>query len=580
MRLLRLISTGCVLALLGVLSAAHFSEQSKGESKKDEDKKVEPKKPDTSVDKIDEEILRRAELTTDGDVLVQFLKKRTLPESERPAIERNVRMLGSADYRMREKAMRALSERGVAVLEVLHHAPTTSVDTELIRRVERSIETIHEKDVAAEVPAAAVRVAAEKKPKELIETLIGYVPFADNDAVLDELRLALTKHAMMDGKVHPALLAALKDRAGARRAVAAEVLGRAAYAEHKAALRNMLTDNDPFVRFKVAQTLAFAKERDVIPTLIDTLPDLQLNAAWQAEDFLLRLALGASPPSIALGNDKDTRDKARDAWQAWWKKHQAAVDLAKLEETPKLLGRTLIVLLDQGSVLELGPDNQPRWQVKNLVFPLDAQVIDDERFLVAEYHANKVTERNLRGDILWQRAVMGPLAAQRLANGNTFIANDHQLLEYDKNNNEVMNIAFPDEGRKIMKAMKLPNGEIACMLADSRVVRYDAQGKELFSFPIHLGTRLFGGRVHMLPTGRVIVPHSAEGKVIEYDAKGKIVWEAAFEQPIAATRLPNGNTLITSMNPAVGAVEVNRAGREVWSYKHVSNTRVTRAMRR
>jgi hypothetical protein len=76
------------------------------------------------------------------------------------------------------------------------------------------------------------------------------------------------------------------------------------------------------------------------------------------------------------------------------------------------------------------------------------------------------------------------------------------------------------------------------------------------------------------------VPHNAEGKVVEYDSKGKIVWEVPFEQPIAAMRLPNGHTLITSMSPAVGAVEVDRAGREVWSYRHSSNTRVTRAVRR
>ena len=68
------------------------------------------------------------------------------------------------------------------------------------------------------------------------------------------------------------------------------------------------------------------------------------------------------------------------------------------------------------------------------------------------------------------------------------------------------------------------------------------------------------------------MPHNAEGKVVEYDAKGKAVWEVPFEQPIAAVRLPNGNTLITSMNPGIGAVEVDRAGTEVWSFRHSSDT--------
>jgi hypothetical protein len=50
------------------------------------------------------------------------------------------------------------------------------------------------------------------------------------------------------------------------------------------------------------------------------------------------------------------------------------------------------------------------------------------------------------------------------------------------------------------------------------------------------------------------------------------------EKPIAATRLPNGNTMITSMNPRVGALEVDRAGHIVWQF--TADTRVTRALRR
>ncbi len=545
-----------------------------------DDKKLPEKPPEPALDKLDEDYLRRADVATDGPALVAFLKKRTLPEIERPGIERLVRMLGSSDYRVRARAMQTLTERGVAVFDVLRTAPASSVDPEMQRRIERSLETIQEKDVSPEVPATAVRALAVRKPPEMIETLLDYVPFADSDGVLDELRIALTKNAVEKGKVHPLLVAALADRAPGRRALAAEVLGRAAFVDNKPALRKLLDDGDPVVRYRVARALIFAKERDAVPVLIDALPDLPMSAAWQAEDFLLHLARDVSPPSAPLGNNKTTRDKCKDSWHAWWKKHAAKIDLAKLEETPRLLGRTLIVLLDQGTVLELGPDNLPRWEIKGIIFPLDAQVIDDNRVLVAEYHANRVSERNTKGEIVWQKPIINPLAAQRLANGNTFVLTDRALLEYDKEGKETMNISFEGEARKIMKAMKLPNGEIACMQADSRIVRYDAQGRELFSFDINLGTRLFGGRIHMLPTGRVLIPHASENKVIEYDGKGKIVWEIPFEQPIAATRLPNGNTLITSMNPAIGAVEVDRAGREVWSYRHASNTRVTRAIRR
>jgi hypothetical protein len=559
---------------------AQAKEPAKADEKKVDDQKKGEKKPGPKIDPLDEAVLRRAKLSTDAKALLDFLNKRALPEKERPDIERLIRQLGSSNYQLREKASHELVGRGVAALEVLRTTPR-SAPLELRRRIERAIQTIQEKDVRPEVVAAVIRVAALTPSPNLVETLIGYVPFADSEAVLDELRLALTKHALKDGKVDPLLLAALTDRAAVRRATAGEALARAAYADHKAPIRKLLGDDDAFVRYRVARALALAKERDAIPVLIDTISDLPINTAWQAEDFLLKLTTGSGTPEIAMGNDKDTRGKCKASWQAWWKVNGAKADLAKLEDTPKLLGRTLVVLLDQNRLLELGPDNAPRWSINGLALPLDAQMIGEDRVLIAEHNGNRVTERNLAGEILWQKTgIAGPQVVQRLANGNTFIATAFEFLEYDKDDKLVVNINLDNNGQqKIMKAIKLDNGEIACMLADARIVRYDARGNQVHSFPIDIGMRLFGGRLHVLPTGRVLVPHNSENKVVEYDARGKIIWEVPFESPIVATRLPNGNTLITSMNAAIGAVEVDRTGREVWSYRS-ENSRVTRAIRR
>jgi hypothetical protein len=236
-------------------------------------------------------------------------------------------------------------------------------------------------------------------------------------------------------------------------------------------------------------------------------------------------------------------------------------------------------MLDESRVMELGPDNVPRLEIRGINYPLDAQLIGDDHVLTAEYHAHRVSERNARGEVIWEKPVNGPLAAQRLANGHTFVATDSMFLDYGKDGRLVDSVLIsPENTKTIMKAMKLPNGDIVCMTADNRIVRYSPAGKELSSFPIAVAMRLYGGRIHILPTGRVLVPHNAEDKVVEYDGRGKIIWEVPFAQPIAATRLPNGNTIITSMDPAVGAVEVDRVGNEVWSYR--GETRVTRAIRR
>jgi hypothetical protein len=62
-----------------------------------------------------------------------------------------------------------------------------------------------------------------------------------------------------------------------------------------------------------------------------------------------------------------------------------------------------------------------------LLRPRDAQVLPGQRVLVAEL--NRVTERDPRGKILWEKQLQQPLSVQRLRNGNFFITCPTQLIE-------------------------------------------------------------------------------------------------------------------------------------------------------
>src|SRR5262249_35143748 len=154
-----------------------------------------------------------------------------------------------------------------------------------------------------------------------------------------------------------------------------------------------------------------------------------------------------------------------------------------------------------------------------------------------------------------------------------FIATRNELLEVDRTGRAVFTYSRPG-GESFMKAQKLPNGDIACVtqLGVARFLRLDRNGKELKSFGVQVSTS--GGRVDVLPNGNVLIPEMMNNRVVEYDAEGKAVREAAVPQPIAAVGLPNGHWLVTSMNQR-RAVELDRKGKEVWQYR--SNTRVTRA---
>ncbi len=525
----------------------------------------------------DERRLQAAKVAHDGPALVEFFRRRTLTDIERANVELLIQRLGARAFRVREQAAADLVARGPVVVELLKDH-LKDPDPEIARRAEKCIERIKSNDLPPDVPAAAARLLAVRKPTGAVEALLAYLPFADNEGVAEEARSALAALALRDGKPEKALTDALTDRNPIRRGAAGEALARAATGGGtKATVEKLLKDPEPSVRFRVAMALATAGDRKAVPELIDVLVPLPQALAWQAEDVLFRLAEGKDPPAVALGSDAAGRKQCREAWAKWWERHGKAVDLARLREQPRLHGYTLVVLLDMGRVMELDKDNRTRWKVDGLVFPLDVQYLPNDRILVAEYHASRVTERDVNtGEVKWQHIVNGPLAAQRLTNGHTFLVTDMRLSEIDRRGNEVFAFSFPN-GTKIMKAMKLPNGEMACLTSDARVVRLDARGKELKSFAVPLGTRLYGGRIHMLPNGRVLIPHNAENKVVEYDANGKAVWEVEIDQPVAAVRLPNGNTLVTTMMQN-RAVEFDRTGGQVWEYR--TTTRVTRALRR
>ena len=68
-----------------------------------------------------------------------------------------------------------------------------------------------------------------------------------------------------------------------------------------------------------------------------------------------------------------------------------------------------------------------------------------------------------------------------------------------------------------------------------------------------------------MANGNLLIPLYQQNRVVEYDIKGKEVWQAAIQNPTSAQRLPNGNTLISSQFQR-RVIEVNRNGTEVWSH--------------
>src|SRR5262245_47887354 len=180
------------------------------------DPKIDEKK-DRAVSLSDEQILKEAGFKTDPPALIEFFQKRTLADAERERVQQLIKDLGNPVFRVRESASKELVGRGSVVLEMLREAMRNE-PLAIAKRAEICLKRIMEKDVAIDVPLAAVRLLAKLKPKETVDTLFAYLPFADNEYIADEARSILSKLALEDGKPHPTLIAGLSDKLAVRRA--------------------------------------------------------------------------------------------------------------------------------------------------------------------------------------------------------------------------------------------------------------------------------------------------------------------------------------------------------------------------
>jgi HEAT repeat protein len=519
----------------------------------------------------DVQTLEQAHVRASGLALVDFFRQRTPPPGEPNEIRRLIGRLGDDSFQVRITAASRLVSLAGRAVPALQQA-SQSADPEVRRLAADCLRRI----AAAAQPdlvAAAARVLAVRRPREAAAALLNYLPAARADAPVTAIGNALAVLAVHGGKPEPALLRALADESPGRRAAAGIALARAGVKEQLPAVHALLQDPEASVRLQVGLVLAELDDREAVPALIRLLDLLPRRRLWPVEEMLYRAA-GEHSPAVGMGDSAESRRAFRDAWLDWWREHGAAADL-KGPADPGFLDYTLLVLLDRGEALELDGDDKPRWQIDKLAFPLDAQVLPGDRLLVAENMGGRVTERHRSGVVLWQKEVEAPLVAQRLPDGNTFIANARELLEVDRDGAIVFSYTRPD-GERIMRAARLPNGDLACVLMTQRFVRLDRAGHELQNFRVSVSTS--GGRVHVLDNGHVLIPQMARNTVVEYDTKGNGVWTHSISDPIAAVRLPNGNTLITSMSEK-RAVEVDAVGKTVWQYQG-TDSRVTRAFRR
>ncbi len=518
----------------------------------------------------DEAVLRGQRLPTQGTELLQILRARTPRADTIAQAMKCVSRLQSSPYVDRVKATAELRSMGPVVRPLLERLLVEgNYELETVRRL---------RDIAAHFPAeqdaaavtAAARLLQRDKPANGLQILIDFVPYATNEFARQEVQRAINVLAKAEKAPPQLLVESLKDPIPARRAAAAEALLRSTGLAAKEKIASLLKDDSVLVRHQLGMALIELNDKTGLPILIHSLADAPPERVEFALDLLYRAAGDQAPTAFFQGKPKAAAFCA--AWDKWYTDHEKALDLAK-QLARSDLGFTVIATAGIGvkangknKVFELsaGPNRTVRWEFDAPRYPIDVQILGPNRLLMAEYLDRRVTERDFKGNMLWQVQAQLPVACQRLPDGNTFIVTRQRLMIVDRDGREVF--GHTPQQPSILAAQRLRNGQIAMVTSGGRCSLLDPQGRELKAFQLGGNIYTLGGNIEVLPNGRILVPLYSQQCVAEFDWTGAKLWSANVINATSACRLSNGNTLITcSLNSRI--VEIDRAGKEVWTYQ-------------
>jgi hypothetical protein len=551
----------------------------------------------------DESAVRAAGLKADDPAgLVGYFRKRTLSDADLARIRAVIRRMGDERFEERLKASEEAETFGVAAIGPLRAAAQSDPDPEVAFRTGETLKRI-ETVPHATVAAAAARLLAKGNPPGAAAALLGFLPSADSPAVEDEVRTALAAVAVRDGKVDPAVPAALTDALPVRRAAAGVALVTAgAAANSPAATTKPLVvaaykaEADADARFRMGFALAtLGRDPEAIAGLIDSLPDLAAarGRLWLAEDVLLQVA-GSAAPKARLGPDRAGLEKAREAWKAWWDGRKGSIDPAAFRYQPRTTGELVLFMMENpqnnygqpGRLTQLAADGKPAWKVNGVMPPADVQVTADGRIWVLEQNWHRITERDRQGRILqtWQANQGQPMGFQPLDSGTVLVAYQHLVVEHDPKAGWKEVNKFARGGNDIRAVYRGRTGPTYVLTQNGNqgtILRLDEKWRELPK-PQRTGPLAPTPKIDGVDADRVLVTEAS--RVVEYDfskeeqKSGEGAWWVAASNPSSAQRLANGNTLVADLG--VPLKEIGPDKETVWSYSPAENLRVIRAERR
>ncbi len=561
--------------------------------------KAKKEKTPAATTLSDDEALKKVGLPTDdAQPLLDYLKSRTLNDVDQNTIGELIQRFGADSFEERVQAMEDIQKFGPAAIGPLKSAER-DLDPEVAYRAWLTLRKM-EKVPHTQVAVAVTRTLVKLQSKDAAAALMAFLPMADSEEVVEVIRQALAELVLLNGEPDPAIVAALTDKSVVRRMAAYTALIEGgnpeerlripqAFPRVKEAIRQ---EANLEVKFHGLWTLLMVtREKEFLPDLLELIPQLPRGRLWQVEDYLDQVA-GESKPTVRTGKTAESLNKARAAWQDWWKTHGDKIDLTKAPFTPRITGFIDVVEYDYRfgncRVLILGPDMKEkiRFGGERSGAGLLSNVVDIKKtakghYLLVEMNNSRITERDSNGKILHTLNLPQPLSVDVAPDGGITVVCRHQVIQYDKDYKPKW--TYNRNQYDIMTGRRLPNGDVV-FLTNS------PQGGNCFRLAAKDGKEVgqpksLGGRIQTLhsmdASGDNTIVVCELNRVVEYDIRGeeekaKELWKYDANNPSSCQRLPNGNTLIALQNQN-RVIEVTATGEIVWDYQSEEGFRPSRA---
>jgi acetyl esterase/lipase len=216
-------------------------------------------------------------------------------------------------------------------------------------------------------------------------------------------------------------------------------------------------------------------------------------------------------------------DRANAAMVKWFDTHLAHPAAQRLLVVADHGPRGEVVAMDWPSGREL-------WTLPNSRGH-DVQLLPNGHVLYTTGEWRRVVEADAKGREVWSyglaEGLQHPIAAQRLANGNTVIGDMDlgKVIEIDPQSKIVWEYENPEMAKRQMRSVRrTPQGTTLISVERlNKVIEVDRAGKIVWTFHAEGGDERFPYQAHRLPNGNTLLGMAAPGQVVEVAPDGRIV---------------------------------------------------------